>query len=270
MGSFGSLFFYEEIIMELFDFAFISNYDDRFFNLAELADKESWDFSDSQKKTCAILKNYIQYTFKKLYDDKQIAYTADNKFACVNTGLTTPYYEDIYALFTEHHGLKSGKNCQPFYLLGFLKESDHKLAQHFSGVNLPKRANYFQKSEELVLNPLYEISANVEHIIKDNINRFPPFFQSLNTPAQNSMLLGAIGIAKKRAFANYNIAVPQYYNGKIQLLLPLYLSHSENPDLALALEQHEKCYIARTCLTMKMAYNNARLITKPQSTWLKP
>ena len=29
MGSFGSLFFYEEIIMELFDFAFISNYDDR-------------------------------------------------------------------------------------------------------------------------------------------------------------------------------------------------------------------------------------------------
>ena len=151
--------------MELFDFAFISNYDDRFFNLAELADKESWDFSDSRKKTYAILKNYVQYTFKKLYEDKQIAYTADNKFACFNTGLTTPYYEDIYALFTEHHGLKTGKECQPFYLLGFMKESDHKLVQHFSGANLPKRANYFQKSEELVLNPLYEISSNVEHII---------------------------------------------------------------------------------------------------------
>lgn len=189
-----------EIILELFDFAFISNYDDRFSKLAELAEKETWDFSDSQNKTNAILKNYIQYTFKKIDDDRQIAYTADNKYACFNTGLTTPYYEDIFALFTEHHGLKSGKTCQPFYLLGFLKESDPKLAQYFSG----------------------------------------------------------------------NIAVPQYYNGKIQLLLPLYLSHSENPDLALALEQHEKCYIARTCLTMKMAYNNARLITKPQSTWLKP
>ena len=259
-----------EIFMELFKFAYISNYDDRFFRLAELADKETWDFSDSQNKTNAILKNYIQYTFKKLEDDKQIAYTVDNKFACFNTGLTTSYYEDIYALFTEHKGYELKKNCQPFYLIGFMKESDPKLAQHFSGESLPQKANYFQEQEKLVLNPLYEISLNIEHIIKDNIDRFPPFFQSSEFLTQNSLLYGAIEIAKKRAFANYNIAVPQYFNGKIQLLLPLYLSNPENPDLALALEQHEKCYIARTCLTMKMAYNNARLITKPQSIWLKP
>lgn len=75
-----------------------------------------------------------------------------------------------------------------------------------------------------------------------------------------------------KTFFNYKIAVPQYYDGKIQLLLPLCLtSGSPNPDLALVVHRlNDKTYTARTCLTLKMAYNNARLIVKPQSNWLKP
>ena len=47
--------------------------------------------------------------------------------------------------------------------------------------------------------------------------------------------------------------------------------HYTNPDLALVVHKIENnTYTARTCLTLKMAYNNARLIVKPQSTWLKP
>jgi len=44
-------------------------------------------------------------------------------------------------------------------------------------------------------------------------------------------------------YPNYKIAVPQYYDGKIQLLLPLCLtSGSPNPDLALVVHSLCKTY----------------------------
>ena len=85
-------------------------------------------------------------------------------------------------------------------------------------------------------------------------------------------LEGAIEEVKKKVKTNYKVAVPQYYKGRIQLLLPLCLTpNSPNPDLALVVHKIDDItYTARTCLTLKMAYNNARLIVKPQSAWLKP
>ena len=254
--------------MKLFDFAFISALEDRVKYLAEkLADEDSWDFSDTKKKKYSILKNYLNYTFEKVYEEKQVAFTADNKFACFNTGLITSHYEDIYGLFTKYKG--KGKH-QEYFFKGFFKESDTQLLTHFSST-LPKKADYFNTPEDMILNPKFNIVANVEHIIDDNIERFPENLKTLGKNNQCSILKGAIDIAKKRVVANYKLAVPQYYDGRIQLLLPLLLSDNQsNPDLALALEKHDNFYSARTCLTIKMAYNNARLITKPQSSWLKP
>ena len=69
------------------------------------------------------------------------------------------------------------------------------------------------------------------------------------------------------------LAVPQFFTdknsdtGRVQLLIPLCLE-GDNPDLALTVERGENAYSARTCLTLKMAYNNARLINKPEAQWL--
>lgn len=95
---------------------------------------------------------------------------------------------------------------------------------------------------------------------------------SLGDAEVRRRLEGAIDEAKKMVKTNYKIAVPQYYDNKIQLLLPLCLTPgSPNPDLALVTHKlNGNTYTARTCLTLKMAYNNARLIVKPQSSWLKP
>ena len=73
---------------------------------------------------------------------------------------------------------------------------------------------------------------------------------------------------KKRVSSNDKLAVPQYYDGKIQLLLPLCLMDDKNPDLALTVTKMNGCYQGHTCITLDMAYNNARLIAKPESTWL--
>ena len=85
------------------------------------------------------------------------------------------------------------------------------------------------------------------------------------------ILEGSINNAIKRVTANYKLAVPQYFGGKIQLLLPLCFDKTDKPYLALALTKMEGDYYqGHTCLTMEMAYNNARLISKPESNWLSP
>ena len=64
--------------------------------------------------------------------------------------------------------------------------------------------------------------------------------------------------------------IPHYYNGKLQLLLPLSLLSQEKADLALAVEKEGKRYISRTVLKLEWAYSNARLLAKPDREWLDP
>lgn len=80
---------------------------------------------------------------------------------------------------------------------------------------------------------------------------------------------GTIADAKRRVRRNYKTAIPQYYNGRLQLLLPLCLQTKANADLALVIEKENGVYRASTCLTLDMAINNARLIAKPDDEWLK-
>lgn len=138
--------------------------------------------------------------------------------------------------------------------------------------NLPDVANFFENPELLIFNPKCELIPDIDHIISDNKDRFPLHLQKGDEPELRRQLMGAIDEVKKKVRTNYKIAVPQYYANKIQLLLPLCLTASSpNPDLALVINKlNDKTYIARTCLTLKMAYGNARLIVKPQSNWLKP
>ena len=46
-------------------------------------------------------------------------------------------------------------------------------------------------------------------------------------------------------------------------------SYSDKPELALTIQREDGFYAARTCLTLDMAYNNARLICRPETSWIK-
>ncbi len=256
----------------LFNFAFFPKYEEAINKLAtEIASNdEEWDFSDVQTKKNAILKNYLEHTFRKLKVENKISYTLQNTHACFNTGLLTNNLEEIFVFFEAHNGLYN-KNGVPFCFKAFLRASDNRLLRIFSG-NLPETADYFQKPEDLIFNPNCNIIPQIDHIIEENKDRFPLHMQELDSNEIRRRLEGAINEAKKKVKTNYKIAVPQFYNNRIQLLLPLYLTpSSQNPDLALVIHKvNATTYTARTCLTLKMAYNNARLIVKPQSSWLKP
>lgn len=257
----------------LFAFAYFPKYDNAIEFLANtLADPEDWDFSDATRKTYSILKNYLEHIFRKVQAERKVAYTDNNSHACFNTGLVTKNWEPIYAFFEAYRKpAYEDRPMAPFCFKAFHKESDIRFLQIFPS-NHPDIADFFQKPEDLIFNPRCKLIPQIDHIIEDNLERFPAAIQALDPSEIRRRLDGSIEEVKKRLKTNYKLAVPQFYGNRIQLLLPLNLtSGSPNPDLALVAHKiSDDTYTARTCLTLKMAYNNARLIVKPQSVWLKP
>lgn len=233
----------------VYDFAFCPEpcYD----RLADLADPEDWGPGNR------ILKNYLSFSFSRavFLTERDVGQTAPSNLPLVfdddrclfNTGLYTRRYETIYGLFEAN---TKPDARQRWFLKGFFKESDPMLVSF--DYRLP-------------------IRSNIDHILGDeeNLTRIPASLMGEG----NSLLLrrafeGAVVEAARRAAANYTLAVPQFYGGRIQLLLPLCLT-GDKPELALTIQREDGFYAARTCLTLDMAYNNARLICRPETSWIK-
>lgn len=263
--------------LHLFKFAYFPKFEENVRFLVEsLCDKEPWDFSSSRVKNFTILKNYLEFYFRRIKEENKIKFTKDNDFAAFNTGLVTSNQEFIFCLFSKFvvkpKSNWTGSPPSPYVFQGFAKVSEDRLLMHF-GNDLPPPADFFERPELLIFNPTFEIVPDIEHIISDNKNRFPIHLQSADDSEMRRQLHGAIDDVTKKVRTNYKIAIPQYFNSRIQLLLPLCLtSGSPNPDLALVINRvpDQNIYSAKTCLTLEMAYNNARLIVKPQSDWLRP
>ncbi len=280
--------------MTLFDFADITNYEDRLEKLAEKAakDNDPWTFSQEHSyydnRPYAILRRYVEYTFQKLNLEDKIKYTNDKKFASFNTGLVTEYLEDIYAFFEKH------KTRSKYFLKGFFKESEDAISTNF-GHDLPKTANYFENPADLLYDPNRTLITRYDHIIRENKDRWIRKLGSMTEKEIRQTLMGAVPEIEKMVRNNYKIAIPQFRfdeqrGNRIQLLLPLTIERNGISDtLALVVdkvkkatvdestnetiemqEEQEKTYIATTCLELPMAYTNARLIVKPASDWLKP
>lgn len=216
--------------------------------LSKKADTENW--SNKTYPNNGILTNYIVKTYDKLTDEKKII--IGQNYALFNTGLFTKYYEPIYAY-------QSGTEIL------FLT------AYELGGIGIterPERANYFEKPELLLFDWHYVIDVHYPHILEDKENQKRIPKDVLESKNIVNTLDGAINKMKKKVSANYKLAIPQYYEGKIQLLLPLCLADDNIPDLALVVTKTNNVYRGHTCLTLDMAYNNARLIAKPESNWL--
>lgn len=246
--------------MRLFDFAYCCDYDKKIQQLANVC-PEKWSFGSNSDNI--ILKNYIEHTFMKLSEENNIK--IEPSYAVFNTGLYTDCYEPIFAFFSKN----KNENRQEWFLDSFYNE--YQLAM-MGVVDLPRRANYFTHPEELVFDTNCEIIPQYQHIFNDpeNYLRIP---ESIRDNDSKLLLFnGAIKKAKCLIDANYKTAVPQYYKGRIQLLVPLFLTRKGIPDLALVVSKNNdgNQYLGHTCLTLDMAYNNARLIARPDSIWLNP
>lgn len=249
-------------LIDIYDYMYWGDYNAQIQKLAEKALPEKWSFNKNNDN--CILKNYLKYTFNKLQEENKVIET--DKYCVFDTGLFSHYYEPIYA-YGEINKNQSA-NTPKWYFKEFkdLYELGSLDIEKF-----PERADYFSDPTRLVFNWHYNVIKNYRHILEDlnTAKRLPASLKNSDRPLDT--LKGVIDTAIQKVIANYKLAVPHYYQNKIQLLVPLYFEKENKPNVALVLDLMKNGYYqAKTCLTMEMAYIDARLITKPDSNWLSP
>lgn len=247
------------------DFALMPKFDENIETLKALAEPEDWDYKNTkQNYDHPVLRNYITYTYKRVAEEKKIAMTSDEEYCCWNCGLITTNQEPIYLLFSRN---KLDISNPYWHFWRFSRKGEGDL-NRFNA--LPEMPHYFEDPSVLVFDTRKAVRINVEHVVADNLDRFPPELKGMSAYGLQNIVKGAIDSAIERVKRNYKTAIPQYYQGSIQLLLPLSLTDPSKADLALVVEKFSDFYRASTCLTLDMAYNNARQLARPDRDWLAP
>jgi Domain of unknown function (DUF3825) len=277
----------DNLMFRLGDISF-ENWQDGLQFLEDLKTKcipEKWSYRSHQSGIPhPILKSYIENTFEKLKVENggsKILRSDDKKFAVFNTGLLDRFFHEIYIIV---HVLEDGGEIcyRNAYILNSIKDLT-RLEFTVEGKKivkqdyLPEPAIFFTNINDVIFQPDIEIDRNYDkftHIIDERRERFPEKYQESDTTELarklDSSINDAIAIAKR----NYKLVIPMYrpQAAKIQLLMPIYLSGSFNsiPDFALVLDLEDGIYTPETILPLDAAYQNARLITKPDELWLNP
>lgn len=136
--------------------------------------------------------------------------------------------------------------------------------------SLPEKASYVENPSDLVFDTNLPVIPQYDHIFGDEENaaRLPKEVRESSMRLQ--LFDGALRQTRRMLEADYRTAIPQYYNHSIQLLIPICLRHPGRPDLALACMKTAdgSKYLGRTCLTLRMAYHNARLLARVEKSWL--
>lgn len=263
------------LLTDLFASAYVPYWYLQLDELAKLALPEPWRFKNTGHATknadTPILERYIHSIYKKQVIDynneknpEQAAkfFHVENEHACFHTGLYTRRYKPIYACFDRN---KKRNSTLYWHFKGFFDEMAPWL-RYISP--LPKKPSYYMTQYGVNYNPEWSIRVNVDHILGDeeNLSRIPAEIRE----AQNLPLLleTAVELARRKAVVEPSIVVPQGYQGRVQYLLPICLTDMEQPDLAMTLTIMDGYYLGNTCLTLEMAYLNARLLSRPVAHWL--
>lgn len=278
-------------------------------DISEDAMKEDWTLNDKDTEHLGVLRNYIEYTLNHLMIEDQEATEKNkgaplkieeyNGKIYFNSGLLNKLFRQIIIVgekeqITEDipvigkHNFVLIKNPKHF------SETDIAISNVFDGVQykVPAIAKYFTSYQQVVFDAKLPIQLNDYHIFEDGVNRerLPKYSDewalAKDDPESRNKLLSkisrdfssALQRARLLAERNYKLAIPQYWleDNDIQLLLPIYLEEIEDnvrPECALALKKVEvgraPYYLGTTILDLSMAYNNARLLAKPDVFWLE-
>jgi hypothetical protein len=261
--------------MTLRDFAYLPDLYGKLNKLAAMIIPEPWRFAAPEKPhfndSTHVLERHLYLTFDELMRRRK--YAADdaerNSYVhltptctAFNTGLLTPLYQDVYAHFEPNRNPQWGR-C--WTLTGFFTEA----AAVLEGIaELPKPLRFFPDTA-YGFHPDWPLRLNLEHMLcsEENLNRLPASIRDL--PALAQTMEACAEQSMRRARYTPSIAVPQWYSGHLQYLLPLFITDKHRADVALTLEAKDGFYLAYTALTLEMAYGNARLVARPEAAWLR-
>jgi len=236
-------------------------------SLAELAEPEEWTGSNPTGRPLPILDSFLRYTYRRLVMEDKVTVTADGEYAAFNTGLLTVHAEEIFGFFQRNQ-----HEAQRWYFVRWAAESNRDILRNFD--EPPQIAEYVTSASDLVYDWRRELKLAYDHILGDNIHRFPVDMAAQPMRARQALDL-AIDWTLRRVRRNHKLVVPQWYpnlgEAGAQFLMPLDLTGDGSADLALVVSAvGDRAYRGHTVLTLDMAYTNARLVARPDSDWLAP
>jgi hypothetical protein len=283
--------------MRLFDFAFVPNYPEPLDRLKNLAANEYWG------RGGRMLRSYFNHMFDKVLDDGLLTIHPDGQSAVFHTGLLTRSDQDIYAVFVPNER----EDAQDWFFRGFSTRDALGLGDLLSAYDeLPVRPRFIQSPEQAFYAPQSGLpECEWKSLILENVSRIPrqlihdatldrillPDMRDVGKDAyidcleEAGRLLAedegldtliswfekALNEAMNRLHMDYKLAVPSWHakDKCVALMLPLAVRQREpNVALAVAWDAGQGYYNGLNLLTLEMAYNNARLIARPDSRWL--
>ena len=235
---------------------------------------ESWDFNNGGKYS--ILRSYIENVYERLLHEEKsekgrLLYSNDKKYLLFNTNLLDKFSHDIFII--AECGT-NGDAYNPRYSKGLKERLDVGFTK-----DVPPPPQFFKDVNDIIYQTSWAIDKEYDafyHIIEERRSRFSEKYSETPTEQLAKKLQDAIDFAVVLAQRNYKFIVPMYrpQTNSIQLLMPIYLEgiYNTKPDFALVLtlDAKHQMYIPETILSLDMCYQNARLIAKPDETWLNP
>ena len=246
-------------------------------DIAQATIPESWKY---RNKTTVIkhpiLKSYLETVFVRLKKENKVLKSSDGKYIIFNTNLLNKFFQDIYIIAEVHAADDIEVYMKP---IRTSKESYAELRRYgFEGM-VPEPPKFFDNVNEVIFNTSWMIDKNYDsltHIIEQRKDRFPANMRDQNPYTLARKLYDAIDYAVAIAQRNYKYIVPIYYPkyDRISFLMPIFLdgTYNTSPDFALVLQTdaENKIYITRTILDLETGYQDARLVAKPDESWLNP
>jgi len=285
---------------QLFNWAHFPTFSTLIADLKKLALPECWIYGATD-----VLDNYLRYTFDRLQLEKKLC--TREECAAFNTGLVDEKYEYIHMFFNKNSRIHPEWRFAGFAVAGerglgkVILQNFNPLpakAEFFEDISEciydmtlgPPICDY----EHILIERLDRLpeafliencpqgfsllpGAALEDLGREGLRAY---YENLRTAYRKddkmtrrlkSRLNDAVALAMRKAEWNYRVAVPIYFplKKKISLLLPLALVDDDVVDMALVVEKADSgVYIGNTVLTLEKAYNDARLIARPDSGWL--
>jgi hypothetical protein len=299
-------------LREFAQFSVIGSWERTLGTLATMATPERWNFPGEGvggPSRYGILREYLTVTFHRAVEQGRIATATDSSLAAFNTGLLTPFGEDVYAIFSPNVG------DIPWKLDGFATAGSGELGARLAATlpQLPQPASYLERVEDVVCQPGHMLILDTEALLGEKVGRLPRAFladQLAGSPEASRLLRdgldagnGRLGrstcreltraikgdpslyrrmvralqdattLSLRLAQASYRMAAPAFdpSTGTMRLLLPLCLVDDGVADCAMSLElMPSGAYRGAAILSLPRAYACARVVSRDQPAWLSP
>ena len=225
------------------------------------------------------LKNYLNYTFKRLLD---LESNEPGRYFIVpridagsrSTPACRIFMGPICLRFLKSYKQRPGvppRLVPDWVFKGCYPPNDRQYRDHF-GTDIPDLAWYSVESKDFVFDTQFRLERDgFDHLFERAKERagLP------NAPDEGirNYLRGALENLVPKIRRNYKVAIPVWYveERRMQLLLPFYSANAADVSCFLVdRDDAIKSYRLKTIFDLDQAYFSARLITRPDKEWLNP